>query len=169
MKSRVTHGTPVNHIGPSGASVGNREGFGSAGGPQGYSGTVNKQFQGDQKGNRQEGIASGTPANHLRGNPDETRRVRADHRYGVIPVNGGQDMNSPSSNGNGTLFDGMSRERGYNPKAAATMDSPVMHGAPALNTRAIRQENLAHLGQGTGADPAQAADVITNIGGVMSK
>lgn len=134
------------------------------------SGTVNKQFEGDQKGNREEGIATGTPFHSHHGNPDETSHTRQAHRYGVSPVAGGQDLNNAAANGNGVVLGGMSREAGYTPVNAPAMDSPVVKGAPALDTRDIRAENVAHLGQGVGAQPSQSADDLKKItGGVMSR
>jgi hypothetical protein len=169
MKS--VRGTPVNHVNSRGALIGNKEGFGSVPPrlPKGYSGTVNQQFEGDQKGNQQVGIAGGTPARSELGNPDEALRVRADHRYGVSAGAGGQDYNNPASNGNGVVFDDMSRSAGYTPPNAATMDSPVAKGSPVFDTHNIRAENLAHLGQGVGAAPSQAGDDLVKIGGVMGK
>jgi hypothetical protein len=134
------------------------------------SGTVNKQFEGDQKGNQQIGIATGTPAHHTLGNPDEASRVRFQGPYGVSPGGGGNDYNNPAANGNGVVLDGMGRGEGYTPPNAATMDSPVGKGAPVFDTHNIRAENIAHLGQGTGAQPSQAADDLRAIqGGVMSR
>lgn len=180
MKSRVIQGTPVNHVGPAGAIIGNKEGFGAKGTPANYpggAGTVKNQFEGDQRGNRQvEEINGwpagtlGTPARSQRGNVDEFSRTRADGPYGVSPVQGNQDLNSSDANGNGVVFDGMARESGYQPQAMAAMDSPVKPDAPKFNPRTIRQENLAHLGQGIGAEPAQAGDDLKAIsGGVMSR
>jgi hypothetical protein len=173
MKSTTVKGTPVNHVSSRGALIGAREGYASVppATPKGMSGTVNKQFEGDQKGNRQveqeTGVKYGTSYNSNLGNPDEAVRVRADHRYGVIPVNGGQDMNASSSNGNGVILDHMSRDKGYQPKDAHTMDSPVHDDAPFFDTRTIKQENAAHMGGNTA--PGLIEDDLVRAGGVMSR
>jgi hypothetical protein len=133
------------------------------------SGTVNKQFEGDQKGNRQEGVAKGTPYQSQAGNSDEFVRVRSRDKYGKVIDDAAGDQANYLSNGNGVILDGIAREMGYTPMAAATMDSPVMMGAPHFDTRTIRQENLAHMGQGIGAAPSQSGDDILAIGGVISR
>ncbi len=163
MKSTTVRGTPVRHI-----SNTAREGM-MAGKPSGMSGTVNKQFEGDQKGNRQEGVARGTPYESRDGNSDEFMRTRSQGKYGMVMDAAAGDQADPRDNGNGVILDGMSREAGYTPMSERTMDSPVMEGAPTFDTRTIRDENIAHLGQGIGARPSQAADDILNIGGVMSR
>lgn len=162
MKSSSVRGTPVRSI-----SANNGQGFNNGGKPAGMSGTVSRQFEGDQKGNAQVGIATGTPYQSSSVNDDKAPKT-ARAKYGMVTDQNG-DQASPTSNGNGTLFDGVSREGAYLPPAAGAMDSPVTHGAPALNPGAIRVENLAHLGQGIGASPSQASDEILKIGGVMSR
>jgi len=162
MKSSSVRGTPVNSI-KAPPNQGMR-----AGTPKGMNGAVNRQYEGDQKGNRQEGIATGTAYHSEDGNSPEAMRVRSEGRYGMVRDENG-DQNNPRDNGNGVLLDGISRESGYNPRDAHTMDSPVMDGAPKFDTRTIRQENLAHLGQGIGASPAQAGDDLDSIGGVMAR
>jgi hypothetical protein len=160
-----------NKVSPSGALIGVREGYGAVPprAPKGMEGTVNRQFQGEQETNRANG-ATGTPAQQALGNPDETSITRFAGRYGVSRAAGGQDLNDPAANGNGVMFDGMSRETGYTPPTAETLDSPVRKGAPEFDTRFIRTENIAHLGQGIGAQPSQAADDIRAIDdGVMSR
>lgn len=163
MKSTSVRGTPVRHITNTA-----REGI-APGTPKGMSGTVNKQFEGDQKGNRQEGVASGTPYTSKAGNSDEFMRRRP--TTGAIAADDqvGADFNNPRSNGNGVILDGISRDSGYTPQPERAMDSPVPSDAPTFDPSFIRQENLAHLGQGQGASPAQAADEILNIGGVLSR
>jgi len=163
VKQSTVRGTPVRHV-----SNTTFEGI-APGKPKGYSGTVNKQFEGDQKGNRQEGVAKGTPYNSDAGNSDEFSRTRASGLYGDVRSNKNLDMADPASTGNGVLFNIHGREEGYSPVGDRTMDSPVHEGAPEFQTRNIRQENLAHLGQGIGASPSQAADVLLEIGGVMSR
>jgi hypothetical protein len=143
-----------------------REGM-MAGKPKGYEGAVNKQFQGDQTMNKLNN-ATGTPYDSRNGNSDEFTRTVSQSKYGMVrDVNG--DQNNPADNGSGVILDGITREDGYSPMSAETMDSPVVRGAPALDTRSIRAENIAHLGQGIGASPSQAGDDILAIEGVMSR
>lgn len=160
MKSTSVRGTPVTSI-----KASNTEGQ-RAGKPAGMNGTVNKQFEGDQR--FQENPRAGTPYNSQDGNGPETRVVRSQGKYGMVTDENG-DQNNPKDNGNGVLLDGISREAGYTPRDERTMDSPVHEGAPRFNTSFIKQENLAHLGQGIGAAPSQASDEILAIGGVMSR
>ena len=170
MKSKGTWGTPVNNIGPSGALIGAREGYAAvpAVKPKGYSGTVNKQFQGSQKGNDEEGISTGTPYQSELGNPNETSNTRQDYRYGVSTVAGGQDLNNPSSNGNGVILDGMNRAKGYQPPDLKIPDSPVPENSPWFDTRTIREENRAHLGANTSTDLVE--DDLSRINrGVMNR
>lgn len=161
MKSTSVRGTPVHSI-----KAGNSQGM-RAGTPKGMSGTVNRQYEGVQDMNRANG-ATGTPYHSRDGNGPESKRVRSQGKYGDVRDQNGDQAN-PTSNGNGVLFDGINREAGYNPMAADAMDSPVPHGSPQFDTHTIRQENLAHLGQGIGAVPAQSGDDILAIGGVMSR
>ena len=175
MKSTTVKGTPVNRISPAGAFIGNREGFNAKMKPDGYSGrsgVVKDQYEGDRRGPDQVRAQGnlpplGTPYESNTGNPDEAIRTRADHRYGIVLGENGQDMNNPSSNGDGVVFDGMAREKGYQPRDAATLDSPVMDTAPWFDTRTIRQENAAHMGANT--SPTLIEDDLVRAGGVMSK
>lgn len=172
-KGRVVYGTPVNTIKSGGAGI-------NPGKPAGFktgAETVPDRFEGDQRGTRQVERANGWPANSLgstynsdAGNPGDALRTRADHRYGVIDVNGGQDMNSPASNGNGVILDGMNRGKGYQPPTMRTTDSPVRDDAPFFDTSTIREENLEHLGRGKGVSPDQVDDDLVGIdGGVLSR
>jgi hypothetical protein len=163
VKSSSVRGTPYTHVTNTA-----QEGI-SPRTPKGMSGTVNKQFEGDQKGNRQEGVAKGTPYQSQAGNSDEFVRVRSRDKYGKVIDDAAGDQANYKSNGNGVILDGIAREMGYTPMAAATMDSPVMMGAPHFDTRTIRDENLAHIGQGIGAAPSQSGDDILAIGGVISR
>ena len=164
MKSSSVRGTPYTRV-----SNTRTEGMMHGAKPKGMSGTVNKQFEGDQKGNRQVGVAQGTPYQSQDGNSDEFMRTRSNGKYGVVMDPAAGNLADPAANGNGTILDGMSREMGYTPMPAATMDSPVMTGAPHFDTRMIRAENLAHMGQGIGAAPSQSGDDILAIGGVISR
>lgn len=162
MKQSSVRGTPVTSI-----SRNNGQGWLSPGAkPAGYSGTVNKQFEGDQKGNNQVGIASGTPYQTASIN-DDIQPAPNRSKYGIVLSENGMNMADPKQNGNGVLFDGVSREHGYLAPDAHTMDSPVPQGAPHFDTRTIAQENIAHLG--VGAVPGREADDILSIGGVISR
>lgn len=155
----------VNRVGPGGAIIGNREGYGSPVGPAGYNGkTVGPDF--NEPGIRTGPQGNGTPANHVRGNPDESRRVASQHRYGVSPGAGGVDMNDPAANGSGVVLDGGTRQNGMMANPAPPVDSPVSKAAPYFDTRTIAQENKAHLGQGN----AQAQDsLVANASGVLGR
>ncbi len=164
MKSSSVRGTPVRHIGNTA-----HEGMSGAK-PSGMSGTVNRQFEGDQSGNRQTGLKTGTPFNSRNGNSDEFSRTRSsDRKGGMVIDDAAGNQNDPKANGNGVLFDGVSRATDYLARDAGAMDSPVPLGAPILRHGAIRTENIEHLGQGIGASPSQAGDEILSIGGVMSR
>jgi hypothetical protein len=161
MKKSSVFGTPVNSI-----SANNGQGNMPPGSrpPRNDGTTTLPQFKGDQS--QQPNPRSGTPFNSYARN-DDIQRLASDYGYGVSPVAGGADANTIDGTGGATMFKGLSREGGYSPNAAGAMDSPVAKGTPHFNPRTMRDENLAHLGEG--ADPAQAADVLLNIGGVMSK
>jgi hypothetical protein len=139
-----------------------------AGKPAGMSGTVNQSYEGDQS--RKLDARSGTPYTSRDGNPPSAKRVVSNDRHGiVIDPAAGEDMNDPASNGAGVMLGEITREADYFPIPAGAMDSPVPHGSPAFPKGAMRAENIAHLGQGKGADASQAGDVILNIGGVLSR
>lgn len=157
MKSSTVRGTPVH-------SMRGSEGM-AAGKPKGMSGTVNQSFEGDQKGNHQEGIATGTPYQSHDGNSANARRTVSQGKYGMVTDQNG-DQASHLNNGNGVILDGMSRENGYFPPGDQTTDSPVPGNAPTFDSRGIRQENLAHLGRG---NERAVGDVIADVGGVMSR
>jgi len=138
--------------------------------------TVRDQFEGSQKGNDQAraemsgNTGIGTVYNSDAGNPGDASRTRSDHRYGVTDVNGGQDMNNPSSNGNGVILDGMNRDKGYAPTPTRMMDSPVRDDAPFFDTSTIHDENLGRMGRGKGVSPDQVEDDLVGIdGGVLSR
>ena len=169
MKSTTVRGTPTNHIGPTGAPVGNAEGR-TPGVPADLSGTtVKDQFRGDGVGiDTRLPPGSGTPLVDREGNVDEARRVVSQGRYGVSPGAGGVDMNDPAANGSGVVFDGTNRvSDGYLPAGAATVDSPVPARAPRFDPKDILAENLAHLGKD---QPETLVDGnLVEAGGVMSR
>lgn len=165
MKSTSVRGTPVRSI-----SADNGQGFLTPGArPKGMSGTVNRQFEGDQSGNRQTGLNTGTPY--------QTRSVNDDiqpnpnrMKYGVNNANGQGDMDSPTSNGNGVLFDGISEAADLVPSASAVTDSPVPTGAqkPAADATEV----LANLRSGVGKQwgPSDGpGNNFQDMGGVMSR
>jgi hypothetical protein len=165
MKQSSIRGTPINRISDSG--------FRSGGKPAGYSGTVNKQFEGDQSGNRQEGISTGTPYESRHGNPGDARRTRSQGPYGEIDSNGQGNVNSPTSNGNGVLLDGISENRDYTPwgrDGADVMDSPVPAGKQMPQPDSANALNALRNGEGAywGARE-QIDDQLLRINGVMSR
>lgn len=145
--------------------------------PKGFSGgseTSPDQYEGSQRGNRQ--VRSemsggrreiGTEYHSDAGNGPEFRReVSHGEHGGHVISEHGQNMNDPSSNGNGVILDHMSREAGYTPKGDRTMDSPVPERAPDFDTRTIAEENRAHAGR---RNERTAVDTLASIGGVMSR
>jgi hypothetical protein len=166
---RGTVGTPVNVI----KSGGSGRAAGKPGGYAGAAGTVRDTFEGDQKGPRQVAAQMsgkqdlGTPYQSVAGNPGDASRIaHGTGFYGVDAVEGGQNMNDASSNGNGTILDHMSRETQYQPRSPAMIDSPVPGNAPFFDSRTINDENRAHAGRG---NEATANDRLLPIGGVMSR
>lgn len=133
--------------------------------PSEMSGVVNRQFEGDQS--RKVNPRSGTEYQSEVGNSDEFIR-EASHgpKGGVVLSENGINMNEPRSNGNGVILDGITRESAYSARAAGAMDSPVPKGAPSFAGADMVAENRAHLGRG---NERAASDVITEIGGVMSR
>lgn len=172
MKSSTTRGTPINHYGPGGGGANRNEGYNPVEKPKGFSGTVNKQFEGDQKGNRQEGIASGTPYESKHGNPDEFHRVRSHGpKGGVVLSENGMNMNDPRANGNGVIFDGVSQATGYRPGVQPqTMDSPVPEGGQRPIQNAPKVLNDLRSGEGDYFGPGDGPkDSLLEQGGVMSR
>lgn len=158
MKSSSVRGTPVRSSGGSEGQM--------AGKPAAMTGTSPSQYVGDQSQQPQRG--SGTPYNSANGNSANAKRVASSGLFGeVIDTQTGVNLSRPDSNGNGVLFDGISRESDYSPQSAVALDSPVPAGSPVLARGAMRRENLEHLGQGAAA--SLAGDVLTDIGGVMSR
>lgn len=111
----------------------------------------------------------GTPYNSAKVSDDAAPKSSSGTFGNVIDTQTGVNLSRPESNGNGVILDGISRESDYFPKTAGAMDSPVPAGSPTFREGGMRAENIAHLGQGIGAAPSQASDVILNIGGVMSR
>lgn len=159
MKASTVRGTPVRFV-----SADNGQGFTSGGKPPGFQGTVNGQYAGESAT-----PGGGTPYNSGSENDDKAPKSSNSKFGNVIDTQTGVNMSEPSSNGNGVILDGISRESDYTPRAAAAMDSPVPHGAASFPAGAMRTENIAHLGKGVGVDASQAGDVLDAIGGVMSR
>jgi len=149
-------GTPVRSI--------SQGGYENTAKPAGYTGTVNNQYKGESAT-----PGGGTPYNSGAGNDDQAKSVKQSGGIAMVADHVGVVNNSPESTGSGVLLDGISRESDYTPMAAGAMDSPVPAGSPAIQPGSMRAENIAHLGQGTGAAPSQAGDVLLGIGGVMDR
>jgi hypothetical protein len=153
----------VNHVGPAGAFVGNREGF-TPGTPQGTKSTVLPQFRGGGINTQPNEV--GTPLQDVDGNPDEfSRTAEGTGRYGIVLGENGQDMNNPAANGSGVTFDGAKASNGYTTRPAPTLDSPVPTNAPRFNPGFVPTEDRAHLGSGN----ESAADPDLRKGGVMGR
>jgi len=167
-KGTVVRGTPVNHIGPKSSATGDVQGYNPAT-LKGYSGTTTKdQFRGDQ--GQKVDPRSGTPYNSGPGNFDEFKRTPQDYRYGVSPGAGGQDYNSHTANGNGVVFDGVSRSRDLMPTPADVMESPVPSGAQRPDTDSAAKLNALRNGKGD-AYPAEKTipDALVGSGGTMDR
>ena len=165
MKSSTVMGTPIRHIGASGG-----EGQ-MAGKPGGMSGTVNRQFEGDQKGNRELGIASGTPYNSVNGNPPGAKRVRSSSKYGPVMDSLAGNQADHLNNGTGVLFDGPSDATGMRPSnQPPTMDSPVPMGAqaPVPNAPRIKANLCSGIGDYWTGNTGPKDAIIEN-NGVMSR
>jgi hypothetical protein len=149
-------GTPVRSI--------SQGGYDNTGKPPGFQGTVNGQYAGESAT-----PGGGTPYNSGAGNDDQAKSVKQSGGVGHVIDKVAGDQASHSSNGSGVILDGLTREGDYFPQSAGAMDSPVPNGAPSFPKGAMRAENIAHLGQGIGAAPSQAGDVLLGIGGVMDR
>ena len=71
------------------------------------------------------------------------------------------------------ILDGADKvSRGYSPQAAPTLDSPVPRHAPVFDTGFVEEENIEHLGKGSGPTaPSEemGRDNLLKIGGVLSR
>lgn len=164
MKQSTVRGTPINSI-----KAPNNQGM-RAGKPEGMSGTVNRQFEGDQKINRQEGISTGTPYVSQDGNGPETKRVRSSDKFGKVDSGAAGDQAFNTSNGNGVMFDSVKREDDYFGKEERIMDSPVPEGAQQPQHDASIKLNELRNGEGSywGADDV-IEDSLLKADGVMSR
>lgn len=163
MKSTSVHGTPFRSI-----SANNGQGFNGGAKPAGMSGVVNKQYEGEQATNRANG-ATGTPYQSSSVN-DDRQPTPSRTKYGINNSNGQGDMNNPMSNGDGTLFDGVSEAGDFVPPAGNVMDSPVPAGAQVPQDDAA--ETLANLRSGVGKEwgPSDGpGNNFQEMGGVMSR
>lgn len=158
MRPSTVRGTPVRSI-----SADNGQGFTNSGKPPGFQGTVAKGYAGESAT-----PGGGTPYNSASVNDDKDAK-RGGGKYGPVIDKVAGDQASHLSNGSGVILDGLARESDYTPTAAAAMDSPVPNGAPSFPKGAMRAENIAHLGEGTGVSASQAGDVLLGIGGVMDR
>jgi len=142
--------------------------------PQGFAaraGTVPDQFEGSDRGPRQVEAETGqkyaTPYHSDRGNPGDAIKLRADGTLCESVGGDGASLSTPDGSGGATMFDGMDRVKGYQPRDSRTTDSPVPERAPWFDTRTIAEENRAHLG---GDEFGRiAGDDIVKIDGVMSR
>jgi hypothetical protein len=161
MKSTTVRGTPVRSI------VAGKEGIAPSV-PQNMNGqTVNQEFEADHRG-YQTDPRSGTPYRSNAGNPADYRREVVRDARGLYTDPTGTAHNDPKSNGNGVLFDGMSRANAQSPIPAPAIDAPVPRDAPVFDPHDMVVENRAHLGEGDSAGPI--SDTFLEGGdGVMSR
>ena len=164
MKSSSVRGTPIRSI-----SADNGQGFNSRPKPGGLSGTVNRQFEGDQKINRQEGISTGTPYQSGSVNDDLPPKTTRS-KYGMVDTPAAGDQAQHTSNGNGVLFNGVEQSNDYLPNLKDVMDSPVPEGAQMPQDDASLKLNEIRNGKGSywGSDDA-IQDSIVKAGGVISR
>jgi hypothetical protein len=165
MKPSSVVGTPFHSI-----KASNSQGMMHGAKPSGMSGTVNRQFEGDQRINREEGISTGTPYQSQDGNGPETKVTRSHGLYGDVETPSAGNQASPTSNGNGVILDGIDRARDYTAKPRPAMDSPVPEGSQKPQDNASIKLNEIRNGQGKywGADDA-IEDNIVAAGGVLSR
>lgn len=161
MARNVVRGTPYHHIDAKG-------GQGQRGGEpaENQGSTVHAQFRED--GINTETRARSTPYHSEAGNPPGARREVLRSTSAESSDHGNQ--NDPRSNGSGVVLDGAdSYERGFQPPHEPTTDSPVPRDAPWFDTRTIREEDVAHLGEGTGGSENASSTDLRELGGVMSR
>lgn len=159
MKSTTVRGTPVRHI------SGGKEGI-APGVPANMSGTVSRQFESDNRG-YQSNPQGGTRYHSDAGNPGDAMREVVRDARGLHTDSTGTAHNDPKSNGNGVLFDGMSRANAQSPIAAPAIDGPVPGDAPVFDPHDMVVENRAHLGRSASAGPI--SDTLLEGDGVMSR
>jgi hypothetical protein len=165
MKQSTVRGTPINSI-----KASNSQGMNHGAKPGGMSGTVNRQFEGDQKSNREEGHSTGTPYQSMDGNGPETSRMRSRDKFGRVTTASEGDQAEPTSNGNGVLFDRVEQSSDYMGKDADVMDSPVPEGAQQPQHDASIKLNELRNGKGKywGADDV-IEDSLLKADGIMSR
>ena len=160
MKSRVVQGTPVTRI-----SRDNGQGFNGSTKPAGFAGTQSTQFMGDSTGART-GVAAGTPYNSAAKNDD--KRPKTTHaKMGIVLSENGINMSDPTANGDGVVFDGVSRNSDRLATPSDVMDSPVPMGAQRPAVDSVKQLNA--LRNGTGKDYAASQAIPDKFAGVMSR
>jgi hypothetical protein len=164
MKPSSVIGTPFHSI-----KASNSQGMMHGAKPSGMSGTVNRQFEGDQKINREEGISTGTPYQSRDGNGPETIITRSHGLYGMVIGESGDNQN-PKDNGNGVILDGIDRARDYTAKPRPNLDSPVPEGSQKPQSNASIKLNEIRNGEGKywGADDV-IEDHLLKANGVMSR
>ena len=161
MKSTTIKGTPYNFVPATDQGR-------AAAKPTNLSGTIDRQYEGEQSINRQLG-ATGTPYQSQGGTPAGLLRTASADRYGVVLGENGQDMNSSSSNGNGVILGNISRATDYLPVGEHTLDSPVPGGAPMFEHGAQRRVNRERLGRDDGVVESMIDDDVVIVGGVMGR
>lgn len=164
MRPTTVRGTPVRSI-----SADNGQGFTNSGKPAGYSGTVPKAYEGDQSA--KVNPKSGTPYNSSSKNDDKAPKTSSGWYGEVIDTQTGTNMNEPESNGNGVIFDGVTRAAGYRAGSQPqTLDSPVPEGAqlPVQDAPVVLANIRSGVGKawGYGSGPG---DNFQTMGGVMSR
>src|SRR5277367_4608821 len=143
MKPSSVIGTPFHSI-----KASNNQGMNHGAKPSGMSGTVNRQFEGDQKINREEGISTGTPYQSMDGNGPETSRMRSHGKFGDVETPAAGNQAEHTSNGNGVIFDGIERARDYMARPRPAMDSPVPEGSQKPQSNASIKLNEIRNGEG---------------------
>lgn len=142
----------------------------AAGKPKGMSGTVNQSYEGDQS--QRVSARSGTPYTSKNGNPAGFQR-QASHgeKMGIVLSENGLNMSDPDSNGNGVIFDGVTRATGYrtNPQPPL-LDSPVPDGSqkPVQDGPIVLANLRSGIGKTWGPNDGPG-DNFQTMGGVMTR
>jgi len=160
VKPSTVRGTPVRSI--------SQGGYDNTGKPSGFQGTVNGQYAGQSAT-----PGGGTPYHSGAGNDDQAKRVasRGTKMGTVIDTQTGTNMNEPESNGNGVVFDGVSRSAGYRAGSQPqTLDSPVPTDCQKpVQDAPVKLANIrSGIGGSWGPDDGPG-DNFQTMGGVMDR
>lgn len=159
MRPSTVRGTPVRSI--------SQGGYENTGKPPGFQGTVHGQYAGQSAT-----PGGGTPYNSGKGNDDQAKSVKQSGGIpSVIDTQTGTNMNEPESNGNGVLFDGVTRSAGYRAGSQPqTLDSPVPVGCQKpVQDAPVQLANIrSGIGESWGPGDGPGDDFQT-MGGVMSR